>query len=435
VTSHSIARRAAFVAVLGALRRRKWPAVLTVALVGTGMAYNLFWVPVVRHMPLWALPGDIWGTYRSAHYIAWGALGSVYSGSTGLITFPGILLLLAPVAALTGHLGMTEAFPYPVPHPTAWFVLGPYEMVLGCTVLFACDALAQRLAVPAGRRILLSVAETVVLWPVLVFWGHPEDAVGVALAVYAMVFAFDDRWTGAGWLFGAAVVTQPLVLLVLPVLLARSGWRRAAPLLARSFVPSALLLTTPVLAQFHATTYSLVNQPNFPLIDHVTPWTALAPRLGGHGRSLMVAAGPGRIVAVLGACALGWWARRWRYRPEALVWAAAVAMALRCFTESVMDDYYVWPALALALVAVAPARRWRIGVCVVASIAVTVCAENHLAPWWSWWFVVTGGLVVSLLAPLLGRTSRVADVVPIPVSAAGEASVHERSAALAGAMQ
>ncbi len=31
---------------------------------------------------------------------------------TGLVTFPGILLLFAPVAMLAGALGMTESFPF-----------------------------------------------------------------------------------------------------------------------------------------------------------------------------------------------------------------------------------------------------------------------------------------------------------------------------------
>ena len=32
--------------------------------------------------------------------------------------------------------------------------------------------------------------------------------------------------------------------------------------------------------------------------------------------------------------------------------AAAFALALRCFTESVMVSFYVWPALAVGLVVV-----------------------------------------------------------------------------------
>ena len=259
----------------------------------------------MRHISGWIFSGDIFGAYRSAHYIAWGDFGSVYAAATGIVTFPGILLLFAPVAALTGHLGMTESFPYYVAHPTAWLVLGPYEMVLGCIALFACDALAQRLGASSGRRALMCVAQGVVLWPVLVFWGHPEDPLAVALAVYALLLAFDDRWTGAGWLLGAAVATQPLVLLMIPVVMALAGRARIRGLLVRTFAPAALLLVTPLIAEFHTTWHVLVDQPNYPRVDHTTPWTFLAPHLGGTGASYAVAGGPGRIVGVLAACAIG----------------------------------------------------------------------------------------------------------------------------------
>ena len=49
-----------------------------------------------------------------------------------------------------------------------------------------------------------------------VFFGHPEDAVAVAFAVYAFVFALNGRFADAGWLFGVALMFQPLVLLMCP---------------------------------------------------------------------------------------------------------------------------------------------------------------------------------------------------------------------------
>jgi hypothetical protein len=84
------------------LRRRAWPLAVTVAFVMTGMAYSLFWAPVVRHHPYWLMSGDLWGTYRAAHWVGWGDLGGVYGSGTALVTFPGILLVLAPLAMLTG---------------------------------------------------------------------------------------------------------------------------------------------------------------------------------------------------------------------------------------------------------------------------------------------------------------------------------------------
>ncbi|HTZ08949.1 MAG TPA: hypothetical protein VMB72_07745, partial [Acidimicrobiales bacterium] len=386
------------------LRRRGWPLVVTTVVVASGMAYSLLWGIVVRHHDYWVYPGDIWGAYRSAHYIGWGALGSVYAAGTGLVTFPGILVLFTPCAILTGHLGMTESFPYYVPHPTSWLVLGPYEMLLGCSVLFACDALAERLGVGRGRRALLCIAEGVAVWPLLAMWGHPEDAVATALAAYALVLACDNRWTGVGWLFGAAVVTQPLVLLALPVLLAWGGRERILGLVMRAALPSVGLLAVPLAAEFHVTVHALVDQPNFPGIDHVTPWTALAPRLGGHGRGTVVAAGPGRLVALVAASALGWGVRRWRHRPALLVWATAVAMSLRCLTESVMVAFYVWPALALALVISAHRGGMRLVLAVLVAAGVTVCAQTRLGEW-PWWLMVNGGLLATIAVALWPRRS------------------------------
>jgi hypothetical protein len=415
-------------------RSRKWPIVVTALVVGVGMAYSLGWESIVRHRDSWAYPGDLFGAYRSAHFIAWGSLGSVYAAGTSIVTFPGILVLLAPLTMLTGGLGMTESFPLYVPHPTAWLLLGPYEILIGCTALFACDALAERLAVPKSRRVMLCFAEGVVLWPMLVVWGHPEDALALALAVYALVFALDGRWTGAGWLFGAAVATQPLVVLMVPVLLAMSGRTRAPAFLMRCALPAAMLLAAPLAAQFHTTAHVLLAQPNYPRIDHATPWTALAPRLGGSGKNLAVSAGPGRVVALLAACALGWWARRWRDRPDLLVWAVAAALALRCFTESVMDPYYLWPTLAVGLVVTARFTNGRQALGLVTAVAVTVGAEFRLGEW-SWWSAVIAGLVVMLLMAFPPRASRVRDQVPINHSTAGAEPFPEPADALVGAIQ
>jgi hypothetical protein len=401
---------------------------VTGLVLATGMAYSLAWGPLVRHVHGWMFSADIFGAYRSAHYIAWGDFGSVYAAGTGIVTFPGILLLFAPLAALTGHLGLTESFPYYVPHSTAWLLLGPYEIVLGCIALFACDALAQRLGASRRRRALMCVAQGFVLWPVLVFWGHPEDPLAVALAVYALLLVFDDRWTGAGWLLGAAVATQPLVLLILPVVMARAGRARMRGLVARSLAPGALLLATPLIAEFHTTWHVLVDQPNYPRIDHATPWTFLAPHLGGKGLAMAVAGGPARIVGVLAACAIGVWARRWCHRPDMLVWCAALALAMRCFTESVMDPFYVWPPLALALVVAAarPSMRAFLFTGAVAA-GVTVCSETRLGEW-PWWVLVSGGIGLALLGSMSNLASRRRLSVPIHLNTA-EAVIAARETA------
>jgi hypothetical protein len=411
------------------VRRRAWPIAVTVVSLVTGMAYCLLWAPVVRHSQGWVVPWDIWGAYRSAHFIGWGDLGNVYGAGTGLVTFPGILLLFAPLAMVTGTFGMTESFPYNLPHPTAWLALGPYEILISCSALFACDALAERLGVSRGRRGLLCVVEGVVLWNVSVMWGHPEDAVALALAIYALVLALDGRWSGTGWLFGAALATQPVVVLMLPVILALAGRTRALPLLVRVSLPSVLLLATPLAAEFHVTAHALFDQPNFPNIDHRTPWTSLAPNLGGSGKDLSVAAGPGRIVALVLACGLGWRSRRWRDRPELIVLAVALTLALRCFTESVMVSFYVWPALAVGLVVVMRGSPWRWAGGIAAAVAVTVCSETHLGEW-AWWGLVSGGIVALLVCGIPSRPRR---PLPITTSAGEVVPVCDHPPALVGA--
>jgi hypothetical protein len=388
--------------VFDQLTRRAWPLLTTVLLLASGMAFSLFWAPVVRHHSYWVIPGDIWGTYRSAHFIGWGYLGGVYSAGTGLVTFPGILLAFAPIAMLTGALGLSESFPKTLAHPTAWLALGPAELVLSAVALFATDALAERLGVSWRRRAVLCLAEGAFLWNVSAGWGHPEDAVAVGLALYALLLGLDGRWTGSGWLFGAAMATQPLVVLMLPILLAMAGRQRAIGMLTRSLLPVGALMATPLIAQFHPTIHAVMDQPNFPFVDHATPWTSLAPRLAGSGKSLAVAGGPGRLLALVLACGLGIGARRWRGDPRMLVWAAALAMALRCFTESVMDSFYVWPVLAIALIVVAE-ESWLRLVCVgLLAMSLTVVSNWRLGelPWWG---LVTGGLVLVLAGGITRR--------------------------------
>jgi hypothetical protein len=398
------------------LRRRAWPLLVAIAFVVVGTEYSLFWASVVRHQPSWLFSGDIWATYRSAHYVAWGDLGGIYGAGAGLVTFPGVLLAFAPVAMLTGSLGLTEAFPKFVPYPSAWLVLGPYEMLLSTVSLFACDALAERLGVGRGRRRCLCVVQACVLWNVSVVWGHPEDAIAVGLALYALVFALDGRWTGAGWLFGAAMATQPLVLLMFPVLLALGGRRHVTGLVVRGAGPAVALIVTPLVSQFHATTHALLDQPNYPGIDHTTPWTSLAPVLAGRGHSLTVAAGPGRVVALVLACGLGWWARRWRHDPDLIVWAAGTALALRCLTESVMVGFYVWPSLAVGLVVAGHLGRWRLGLASIAALLTTAVTQSHLS-WLPWWAAVTAGIVmvIAVGTPVRRRTI-MDDAIDLPTA-------------------
>ncbi len=361
------------------------------------MGFFFSWGPTVQHQPIWVTPGDLWDTYAAANAAVHGQFGAIYAPINSFYAFPGILVTLAPVVAVANAFGMSaDAFPnHGFTHPQALLLLGPYVVLISALALFACDALAERLGVAWGRRAILAVAEGVVLFNVSVLWGHPEDPVAVGLAIYSLIAALDGRFSRAGWLLGAAVAVQPLVVVALPILLVIGGRQRAPGLFVRGVIPSAALTIAPLVSNAHVTVHALLDQP-FPVFsNHTTPWTFLAPKLGGSGIETMVSGGPVRAFSLVLACALGWWALRWRDRPEMLIWAFAVALGLRCYTESVMTGYYLWPALAVALVAAACCSNAMFAIAIVAAIATTITAQWHYS-WLPWWLVDIGGITVVL---------------------------------------
>ena len=391
------------------LKSRTWPISATVVLLCLAVAYFFAWGPTVQHLPYWDTPGDLWNTYTVTTALVHGHFGAVYAPRTAFFEFPGILVVLAPIAALTNALGMgADVYPAHVfAYPKAFLLLGPYEVLISAFALFACDALAERLGVDWRRRGVLALVEGVVLFNVSVFWGHPEDAVAIGFALYALIAALDGRFTQAGWLLGFAVAVQPLVVVALPILLAIGGRTKALGLIVRGVIPAAVLVIAPLVSDAHATLHALLDQPAYPLsaTNHVTPWTFLAPKLGGSGSTSMVGGGPVRIFSLLLACVLGWWSLRLRNRPAMLVWVFALALALRCYTESVMTDYYMWPALAVGLVVAARCSNLRFAIAIVAAVFTTIAAQWHYS-WLPWWLLDAGGITLLLAASWFGSSRR-----------------------------
>jgi hypothetical protein len=430
--------------VLERLGRRIWPIGISVLFILLGSLYIFQWGSVVEHIPkLWLSPQDFWITYFNSSQLVHGHFGAIYQANVKFVEFPGMLVALAPLGALSGafHTSTFEITKYGVvPAPgfvvhvrglnvpflnaqsirdgKNLYVLQPqwtipadlYALLLSCTALFACDALAERLRVPNNRRTVLCVAEAVLLWNVTVLWGHPEDAVAVALAVYALIFALDRRFVAAGWLFGAALAFQPLVLLMLPVLLAIAWRRYVVGMIIRTVLPTAVLIAAPLASNFSATVHSLVDQPSPPGVNHVTPWTALSPNLGGG----LVAAGPIRLLGLLIAIALGFWVyRHWLERPELLAWSCAAALALRSYTESVMTPYYAWAALAVGVAVAARCSARRFGIAIGLAVATTVMAQWMIA-WFPWWAIQVAGLTALLAVTYAPASLQVARVTSAP---------------------
>lgn len=404
------------------LRRKRLPLVVGALLVATGLAYSFLWAPITGRGTGWEQPGDLWWTFRSSQYVAWGDIG----GIAHAVTLPGIAVVLAPVALISGWMGLSVGYPLPLPHPSAWLLLGPIEMIVGALVLVQLDELSLRHGISGRRRWALCFGEAVTLWPMIVMWGHPEDALAVGASTSAVIAAVDRRWARAGWWFGVAVVMQPLVVSLLPLLVLGlvPGLRARALFVVRSATPSACLLAIPLARNWQLTTRTILQQANYPAIDHPTPWLFIAPVLEPahwlndlqivhtasgfhvdqhhHLVGPVVGTGPGHLIALALSLAVGIWA--WWRRPSIaeVVWLAAACLTLRCVFESVENPYYVWPALALILVGVATRGGWRLPTALLLSLALTVFAEYHLSPW-GWYLPVVGMLGAALVCAWPGR--------------------------------
>ena len=409
------------------IRRRAFPLIASVGLLAVGM-FTTTWGPTLIGHSEWALPYDLWGTLIATTRLAHGNVGGLYAPPTGLISLPGAAVILLPCAALISALGLSLAIPGPANlHPAVWLLAGPYEIAISCLPLFAADALAERLGVARWTRALLAAAGAGILWSVSARWGHPEDAVAVGLLLYAVLAQSNGRTALAGWLAGAAVCVQPLVLLSLPIMLALLPWRRMATFLVRAAVPSAVLLAAAAIADWHDTYQSVTSQPDSPVVNHPTIWTSLAP----HMANTNVAAGPFRLatIALACVCALAI-RRRWAARLEStpnheisgmsrrdsarhsgrpaestrwptsllasVLWWVAFTLALRSFFEPVMVSYYPWPPLAVALIPAAALGWRRLLAAGLLAGGLTAAAQGPSHDVWIWWAPIVAGLLILL---------------------------------------
>lgn len=366
-----------------------WAVALTAAIVATGMAYTELWEPVVHHLHHPLIPADFSQTLEDARVIGRGRLFRVYSDHAQLVTLPGYALLLAPVATAGRLLHLHQP----------WLLAGPFALATAWPALFGMDRLAAALGAGEGRRRVLLAAGAVAVWPTLVLWGHPEDVLAVGLCCLCLAAVIDGRWRAAGWFLGAALAAQLLALLVVPVVLAAAGRDRIRRVAPRAAAVPAVLAAAVVLPDLSAAWSALTNQPNYPLVDHPTPWILLSPSLGPG----TVAAGPARLLGLLVAACCGVAAYRSARRgaaglpPARLVWLAAVAFSARCLFEAVMDPYYVMPAVVLTLVLASREHGSRSAVAGLVCLALTVDTAESFGMW-TYWLVMAVLIGVAMAA-------------------------------------
>ena len=381
------------------------------------------WGPRWYGKTAWALPDDLWGTLIAAQRLAHLNLAGLYTLPTQLVSLPGAAIILVPAIAVADLAGLQLTVPHAHgAYPSLWLFAGPYQVVISAVVAVRrrrdrrAPGRDQAPALLPGRGQCHRPVER----------HHPVGAPGRRRGDRAAAV----RHPGAGrlktarsaWLAGAAVAVQPLVLLAFPLLVAVVEPSRRPGYVARAAAPGALLLAAAAAANWTATVHAVTSQPNYPTIDHPTPWIYLAPHIADG----QVAAGPGRILAIVAAlgCALVL-ARRWRavraagrWGPGALtelLWWTAVTLALRSVFEPVMVAYYLWPPLAVALAAAA--RDWsRLLPAGCTAVGLTFFSQVQWHNPWSWWTPIVAGLALTLyFARPRSRRSRPApQVLPEP---------------------
>ena len=377
------------------------PLVGTLVLLGVFMGLSLWLLPAMHHTRGWYYSMDIWDYFQLAHLADTGAYSAIY-GQLTLISTPGIVVVLAPLWWIAHVAGMSISYDFMLWHPTAWLILGPYEVLLSSSALFASDAVAVRVGAPMSRRILISAAEVYALYNV-VLWGHPEDAVAVAFLLYGCLAAWQQNWPKFAWLVGVAVAFQPFVLLALPVLLVGAGWKRLPGLAVRLVSPSTILLVLPLAMDWQVTVHAFLDQVTYPSLNRPTPWLHFAPSLGHSGyiginAVAVTGDGPSRLLAVLASLAIGIVFRRsWRDL-NALVMAVALSLSLWCAFETVIAPYYVWPPVAVALISLSGANRLRCVGLLSFALVVDLASNADLHAEWVWWVIVAALCLLFLVS-------------------------------------
>jgi len=250
-----------------------------------------------------------------------------------------------------------------------------------------------------------------------VYYGHPEEPLGAALCIAAVLAAGVKRPWLAGVLLGAAAINKPWgVLAVAPVLLCVSGRQQAKVLLPAGaivggwFVSSAVVAPARFAQAIHGAETGLVAHPQdlwWPLAHTVGVYPLPPEIVSAHARQLAVA------LALLAALVLALRAYRSR-EPVSVQQALALltfGFALRCLLEPAPHDYYELP-LVVALAAWEERARGSIVISLIAAIGLSFDFRriNELQP------AIPYALYLSILLPVCALL--VADMLEYPRSVA-----------------
>lgn len=379
-----------------------WSAAIALVTAGALMAYTVWWMPVVHGVHRWNVGGDIWLLTQPGRFVAYGAFGYLYSAVGGFYALPLSAILVAPAVRLADHLHLIEGYPFSVAHPTAWLIVGPWEMLAGVPALHA----ARRLAAGVGLRgrqlpvLQLWLAATVVV-PTL-YWGHPEDLLALAFLLYSVEAARQGSVSRASLFLGLAVCSKQWSIVAVPFVLLQAPPGRRRQVLWGALGLPALLAALPLTVDWTDASRALFA-PKVPLHLPAGHQSLLLPALvavfGHHGSIL------GRVLEVAAAPAVAL-ALRDRSHPLQLAGLGLVLLT-RLVLEPVVFPYYVGPALAVLVLAVAVRAGRLPGELMWWSTVLAVwCLLASGRPEW-WWsgvgvILLAGARAARVVRPRLG---------------------------------
>ena len=384
------------------LDARAVPFMVTLFLAAAGAVYSLAWSALAHHK--WQVYSDLWNSADMSLAVGHAHWSAVYAYPSQIESPPGFEYLLAPVMVLGHAIGLGTTIAEGHGFMVFGLILAPLAVLLAGSVLFALDAIARSWGFSEVQRAAVSLVAGLGVVSAVVFWGHPEDCIALALVLWAAVAADHSgsaRASRAGWLLGAAVAFQPVALLGVAPVVARFGWRDLGRVAWRTALPSALLLLPEVLTSAAVTLHRVVDQPYFPADESSTPFGHFSRALGNGFYS----GGTLRLVSTLAAAAVGYIACRRRHDLPWVLLVMSLAFTLRVLFESELLGFYFFPVVAICLL-LTMRRSWSLfGACAVASVVCLILGNRRAHDIVLWWpaIMATTVLMVGLAAASLRR--------------------------------
>jgi hypothetical protein len=339
----------------------------------------------------WMVPGDVWVSIPAAHYVADGALPSLYTQNHYPYT-PGLPMLLAPVAWVGWNWRLGESIPFSLPHPTLWLLLAPYGIGITSTAaLVAVRRLLGALGRRAGAAALQAAVAIVALVPLAVIYAHYEDVVATAALLVCAALCIRRRWIAAAVALSIAILFKQWALLAVPIVVVWAPPRvRFRVAWYSVLIPGALVALCLALDWSNAST-ALTSARATPHLGHHQVWVT--------DTSGLILGAPLRVGSFVLAGIVAWWLRDAR-DPSVMVAGFGAVLVGRLLFEPTLFAYYLAPSLAFVLVfafAAAPpdSRRWLVTAGLAVSLDLWFALHPPLLVWWA----VALGLAVAVYGP------------------------------------